>query len=253
MAQASALEEKNAIFAQKPLTRDYFHMSESESSIIEYRGVELHRHEHVVLKDVDFSIAPGEFVYLVGKVGSGKTSLLKSLYAEVPVFAGQARIFDYDLCNIRKRDIPTLRRKVGIVFQDFQLLTDRTVYANLEFVLDATGWKARDAKEERIDKVLRQVGMVTKAYKMPHELSGGEQQRIVIARALLNEPQLIVADEPTGNLDPETGEQIMGHLYGIARSGAAAVIVATHNLNMLDRFPARAVMCENKHLVERKE
>lgn len=222
--------------------------AEEEKHIIEYRGVELLRNEHVVLKDVDFRVRPGEFVYLIGKVGSGKTSLLKSLYAEVPVNTGSASIFDYDLTAIRSRDIPFLRRKIGIVFQDFQLLTDRSVYSNLEFVLDATGWRNPEEKEERIDKVLRQVGMATKAYKMPHELSGGEQQRIVIARALLNEPELIIADEPTGNLDPETGEQIMGHLYGIARSGSAAVIVATHNHAMLDRFPARAVVCADKHL-----
>lgn len=216
-------------------------------SIIEYKEVEILRKEHVVLKDVSFAVEPGEFIYLIGKVGSGKSSLLKTLYAEVPVEMGEARIFDYDLRTIRRKQIPFLRRKIGIVFQDFQLLTDRNVYANLEFVLDATGWKDKDAKEQRIEEVLKEVGMTNKSYKMPHELSGGEQQRIVIARALLNRPELIIADEPTGNLDPETGEQIINHLYSISKEGTA-VIVATHNLSMLDRFPGRVLRCEGKHL-----
>lgn len=216
-------------------------------SIIEYKGVEILRKEHVVLKDVSFTVEPGEFVYLIGKVGSGKSSLLKTLYSEVPIEIGEARIFDYDLRTIRRKQIPFLRRKIGIVFQDFQLLTDRNVYANLEFVLDATGWRDKSAKEQRIDEVLKEVGMTNKSYKMPHELSGGEQQRIVIARALLNRPELIIADEPTGNLDPETGEQIINHLYSISKEGTA-VIVATHNMSMLDRFPGRVLRCEGKHL-----
>lgn len=216
-------------------------------SLIEYKGVEILRKELVVLKNVSFAIEPGEFVYLIGKVGSGKSSLLKSLYGEVPVEIGEARIFDYDLTQIKSAQIPYLRRRIGIVFQDFQLLTDRNVYANLEFVLDATGWKNRDEKEQRINEVLKEVGMTNKSYKMPHELSGGEQQRIVIARALLNRPELIIADEPTGNLDPETGEQIINHLYSIAKEGPA-VIVATHNLNMLQRFPGRVLRCEGKQL-----
>ena len=218
------------------------------SSIIEYKGVEILRKEHVVLKDVEFKIEPGEFVYLIGKVGSGKSSLIKTLYAEVPVKTGEARIFDYDLRAIKRKQIPYLRRKIGVVFQDFQLLTDRNVYANLEFVLDATGWKDRAAKEQRIEEVLKEVGMTNKSYKMPHELSGGEQQRIVIARALLNKPELIIADEPTGNLDPETGEQIINHLSSIAKDGTA-VIVATHNLAMLERFPGRVMRCEGKQLI----
>lgn len=218
------------------------------SSIIEYKGVEILRKEHVVLKDVEFKIEPGEFVYLIGKVGSGKSSLIKTLYAEVPVKTGEARIFDYDLRAIKRKQIPYLRRKIGVVFQDFQLLTDRNVYANLEFVLDATGWKERAAKEQRIEEVLKEVGMTNKSYKMPHELSGGEQQRIVIARALLNKPELIITDEPTGNLDPETGEQIINHLYSIAKDGTA-VIVATHNLAMLERFPGRVMRCEGKQLI----
>lgn len=218
-------------------------------SLIEYKDVEILRKEHVVLKGVTFSVESGEFVYLIGKVGSGKSSLLKSLYAEVPVETGEARIFDYDLLTIKRKQIPFLRRKIGIVFQDFQLLTDRNVYSNLEFVLDATGWKDNNAKEQRIEEVLKEVGMTNKSYKMPHELSGGEQQRIVIARALLNKPELIIADEPTGNLDPETGEQIINHLYQIARIGTA-VIVATHNLAMLDRFSGRVLKCEGKQLIQ---
>lgn len=218
-------------------------------SLIEYKDVEILRKEHVVLKGVTFSVESGEFVYLIGKVGSGKSSLLKSLYAEVPVETGEAHIFDYDLLTIKRKQIPFLRRKIGIVFQDFQLLTDRNVYSNLEFVLDATGWKDNDDKEQRIEEVLKEVGMTNKSYKMPHELSGGEQQRIVIARALLNKPELIIADEPTGNLDPETGEQIINHLYQIARTGTA-VIVATHNLAMLDRFSGRVLKCEGKQLIQ---
>ncbi|MDE6310544.1 MAG: ATP-binding cassette domain-containing protein [Muribaculaceae bacterium] len=224
-------------------------ISTDATPIIDYKGVDILRNEHVVLKDVTFNIMPGEMVYLVGRVGSGKSSLLKTLYGEVPVRTGEARIFDYDLRNLRRRDIPYLRRRIGIVFQDFQLLMDRTAYANLEFVLEATGWKDREAREERIDKVLKEVGMATKAHKMPHELSGGEQQRIVIARALLNEPTLILADEPTGNLDPTTSEQIMTHLYEVTRNTDTAVIMATHNMTMLDTFPGRTLRCDGKKLI----
>lgn len=218
--------------------------------IIEYNGVEILRNEHVALRDVNLSIGKGEFVYLLGKVGSGKTSLMKTMYAEVPVYSGNARILDYDLRKIQKRQIPYLRRSLGIVFQDFQLLPDRTAYDNLEFVLDATGWRDAKAKEERIEKVLRQVGMSTKAFKMPHQLSGGEQQRVAIARALLNEPSVILADEPTGNLDPETGEQVMSHLYSIVRDNGATVIVATHNHTFPKVFPGRTLRCERKLLLE---
>lgn len=190
---------------------------------------------------------PGEFVYLIGAVGSGKSTLLKSLYGEVPVSAGEARVFDYDLTSLRRKQVPMLRRRVGIVFQDFQLLMERNVYANLDFVLRATGWKDAGEREERIDKVLAEVGMANKSYKMPHELSGGEQQRIVIARALLNSPDLILADEPTGNLDPATGEQIIRRLYDISQAGTA-VVVATHNLSLLDQFPGRVLRCANKKI-----
>ncbi len=219
------------------------------SVIIQYKNVDIARKELVVLKHVDFKIEPSEFVYLIGRVGSGKSSLLKTMYAEVPVAAGDARVLDFDLSSIRRKDIPMLRRRIGIVFQDFQLLTDRNVFANLEFVLDATGWRNKADKEQRIEEVLREVGMTNKSYKMPHELSGGEQQRIVIARALLNKPELILADEPTGNLDPETGRQIINSLYDIAASGTA-VVVATHNLSMLDRFPGRVLRCADKQLID---
>ena len=178
-------------------------------SIVKYENVEILRKEHVVLKSVNLIIEPGQFTYIIGKVGSGKSSLLKSMYAEIPIESGEAKVLEYDLTTLKRKQIPMLRREIGIVFQDFQLLTDRTVYDNLMFVLQATGWKDKTEMDDRIEEVLKEVGMLTKSYKMPHELSGGEQQRIVIARALLNKPKLILADEPTGNLDPATGEQIV--------------------------------------------
>ena len=217
-------------------------------SIVDYSDVELLRNELVVLKHVNFSLEVGEFVYLIGKVGSGKSTLLKSMYAEIPVQGGSARVLDFDLNAIRRADIPMLRRQIGIVFQDFQLLTDRNVYQNLRFVLDATGWRNADEKEERIDTVLKRVGMANKSYKMPHELSGGEQQRIVIARALLNNPRLILADEPTGNLDPATGDSIVRTLREIAETGTA-VVMATHNLPLVEQYPARVMQCADKQLL----
>ncbi len=217
-------------------------------AIIEYNNVQILRKEHVVLKDVTFSLAEGEFVYLTGKVGSGKSSLMKSIYAEVPITEGEARVFDYDLPTIRRRDIPYLRRRIGIVFQDFQLLTDRSVFANLEFVLKATGWTDAAARNERIEEVMKRVGMTNKSYKMPHELSGGEQQRVVIARALLNNPDLILADEPTGNLDPDTGARIVEHLHDIAAAGTA-VIMATHNMQLLEAYAGRTMHIEAKKLI----
>lgn len=217
-------------------------------NIVKYRDVEILRQEHIVLKKVSFDLNDGEFLYLIGKVGSGKSSLLKSMYSEIPISTGNAQVFDYDLTKIKRKAIPMLRRQIGIVFQDFQLLTDRNVYDNLRFVLEATGWKKRADIDNRIEEVLKQVGMLNKSYKMPHELSGGEQQRIVIARALLNKPRLILADEPTGNLDPATSEQIVNHLHEIAKNGTA-VIMATHNLTLVDQFPGRVLRCEDKQLV----
>ncbi|WP_289287144.1 ATP-binding cassette domain-containing protein [uncultured Duncaniella sp.] len=216
--------------------------------VIEYKDVELHRQDLIALKHVNLSVDEGEFVYLMGKVGSGKSSLLKSIYADIPIASGEARVLDYDLNKIRNKQIPYLRREIGIVFQDFQLLTDRSAYANLRFVLEATGWHDKAEIEKRIEEVLKQVGMFNKSYKNPHELSGGEQQRIVIARALLNSPRIILADEPTGNLDPITGEAIVSRLHEIAGKGTA-VIMATHNLSLVEQFPARILTCENRTIV----
>jgi cell division transport system ATP-binding protein len=218
-------------------------------SIVKYKNVEILRKELIVLKQVSFELHKGEFVYLLGKVGSGKSSLLKSMYAEIPITEGEASALDHNLINIKRKQIPFLRREIGIVFQDFQLLTDRSVYDNLRFVLEATGWKNETEIDDRIEEVLKEMGMANKSYKMPHELSGGEQQRIVIARALLNSPKLILADEPTGNLDPDTGEQIVKHLHRIAQEGTA-VIMATHNLNFVEKYPGRIIKCEDKHIIE---
>lgn len=216
--------------------------------LVDYRGVDIERAERQVLKDVNFTLHKGEFCYLVGRVGSGKSSLMKTMYADVPVTnAKKAEVMDFDLLKIKKSKIPFLRRRIGIVFQDFQLLQDRSVAANLRFVLEATGWKKKAEIEERIEEVLKDVGMTNKSYKMPHELSGGEQQRIVIARALLNRPDLIIADEPTGNLDPQTGYQIVKLLHKLASDGHA-VLMATHNLQLVEDFPARTVRCTDKHL-----
>ncbi len=224
--------------------------SKPATTVVRYKNVELHRKELIVLKGIDLTVTKGEFVYLIGKVGSGKSTLIKSLYAEIPVAEGEATVMEWDLNSLRRRDVPMLRREIGVVFQDFQLLTDRSVYDNLAFVLRATGWKRKADIDERIEQVLKEVGMDNKSYKMPHELSGGEQQRIVIARALLNRPSLILADEPTGNLDPETGLQILQLLRRVADEGKAAVIMATHNLQLVEEYPSRTLRCDDKHLVD---
>lgn len=215
--------------------------------IVEYKGIDICQEGINVLSSVDFSLEQGEFVYLCGKVGSGKSSLLKTLYAEIPIKEGEARIFDYDLAKLKNKHIPFLRRKIGIVFQDFQLLNDRSVNDNLEFVLRATGWKSKKEIDEQIEFVLSTVGMAKKGYKWPHQLSGGEQQRIVIARALLNSPEIIIADEPTGNLDPQTGHELMELLHAISQGGTA-VIMATHNMQFISEFPAKCYICEDGKL-----
>ena len=218
------------------------------ATIIDYRGVQVDRAERTVLKDVTFSVEEGEFRYLVGRVGSGKSSLMKTMYADVAIPAGEkADVLGFDLLTLRKKDVPYLRRKIGIVFQDFQLLSDRSAAANLRFVLQATGWKNKSEIEDRIHEVLKAVEMENKAYKMPHELSGGEQQRVVIARALLNSPKLILADEPTGNLDPRTGYHIVSLLHELAEKGTA-IVMATHNMQMVEDFPAKVMRCRDKRL-----
>lgn len=205
--------------------------------------------ENIILKDIDFKVKPGEFVYLIGKTGSGKSSLLKTLYAELPLASGTAEVCGFDIGNIKARKVPHLRRKLGIVFQDFELLTDRSVESNLMFVLKATGWGNKKKARARIEEVLGAVGLETKGYKKPHELSGGEQQRVGIARALLNEPDLILADEPTGNLDPETTEGILTLLFSISKAGKT-VLMATHDYSTMKKFESRIVQCHNGKLQE---
>lgn len=217
--------------------------------LIRYKEVEIHQQELCVLSGVDLELHKGEFVYLVGKVGSGKTSLLKTFYAELDITSGEAEVLGYDMSRIKRKHIPPLRRKLGIVFQDFQLLTDRTVYENLEFVLRATGWKNKNEMKDRINEVLELVGMNNKGYKLPNELSGGEQQRIVIARAVLNSPEIILADEPTGNLDVETGRAITELLHSLSESGSL-VIMTTHNLQLLREYPGRVYRCMEHRLVD---
>lgn len=216
-------------------------------ALIRYTDVEIHQQELCVLNDVNLELHKGEFVYLVGKVGSGKTSLLKTFYGELDIASGEAEVLGYDMLHIKRKHIPQLRRKLGIVFQDFQLLTDRTVYDNLEFVLRATGWKSKGEIKDKIEEVLNLVGMSNKGYKLPNELSGGEQQRIVIARAVLNSPEIILADEPTGNLDSETGHAIAELLHGISEAGAL-VVMSTHNLQLLREFPGKVYRCAD-HLM----
>ena len=218
-------------------------------TLIRFEHVDICREENVILKDVTFTLGKGEFAYIIGKVGSGKSTLLKSIYCETPITTGEATVFDYNLTKIRRKEIPFLRRKLGIVFQDFQLLIDRSVEKNLEFVLKATGWKNKEEIARRIDDVLKRVGMQNKGYKMPHALSGGEQQRIVIARSLLNDPEIILADEPTGNLDPETGAQIVALLFEICSQGTA-VLMTTHNYYLVQNFPARTLRCDDTFLYE---
>lgn len=218
-------------------------------TIISLKDCKIYQQDHLVLSNVNLEINKGEFVYLIGKVGSGKTSLIKTINGQSPLVEGEALIAGFDLKSLKRKDIPRLRRKLGIVFQDFQLLSDRTVHSNLEFVLKATGWKNKKDIDHRIGEVLEKVGLGTKGYKMPHQLSGGEQQRVVIARALLNDPDIILADEPTGNLDPDTSDDIIVLLKEISRTGRA-VVVSTHNYTVLKRHEARTIKCEDGNLTE---
>lgn len=220
-----------------------------DEPLIRYKNVNINQQELGVLEDVNLELNKGEFVYLIGKVGSGKTSLLKTIYSELDIQSGDAEVLGYNMSNIKRKHIPQLRRRLGIVFQDFQLLTDRNVHSNLSFVLRATGWSNKIAIKERIDEVLDQVGMTGKGYKMPNELSGGEQQRIVIARAILNRPEIILADEPTGNLDSETGRQIVELLKSICASGSA-IMMTTHNLHLLSEYPGIVYRFENHQIKE---
>ena len=214
------------------------------AELIDYKNVEIHQADQIVLRNVNLHVEHGEMIYLLGKVGSGKSSFLKTIYCALPIAAGRATVLGYDMTRIRRRKLPYLRRRLGIIFQDYKLLTDRSVEENLLFVLRATGWKDKKLMRSHVDEVLRQVGMETKAYKKPYELSGGEQQRVVIARALLNSPEMILADEPTGNLDAETGKEIMDLLYAISQAGIT-VLMSTHNPLWPKQYPGTKWLFEN--------
>lgn len=222
-------------------------MSEAVLSI---KNANIYQSDSLILSDVNITVSKSEFVYLVGKTGTGKSSLLKTLYGELPLKNGTANVAGFDLKDLTWKTVPFLRRNIGIVFQDFQLLTDRNVYDNLKFVLSATGWKDEKAIEDKIDEVLGKVGLKTKGFKYPYELSGGEQQRIDIARALLNSPKLILADEPTGNLDPETTEEIMNLLFQISKDLGTAIVMATHDYIVINKYPARMIRTEGGKVID---
>ncbi|MBU1373219.1 MAG: ATP-binding cassette domain-containing protein [Bacteroidetes bacterium] len=219
------------------------------NSVIKLNNVDIFQQKHLVLSNVNLHVDKGEFVYLIGQTGSGKSSLLKIIYGDLHVQSGDGHAVGYELKKLKENDVPFMRRKLGIIFQDFQLLTDRSIEQNLAFVLKATGWKDKNLIDERIKDVLEKVGLRSKMKKMPHEISGGEQQRVVVARALLNDPELILADEPTGNLDPETSEEIMILLRQISQSGTA-VLMATHDYHIIRTFPSRIIKCENGKVIE---
>ncbi len=216
-----------------------------EENVILYSHVNVYHGSTLVLGDVNFELKQGEFVYLIGKTGTGKSSFIKTLYGEIRIKEGEANVCGYDMLKLKKRDVPYLRRKIGIVFQDFQLLNDRNVYENLDFVLRATGWPVKEKRNERIGEVLAEIGLAHLSTKMPYQISGGEQQRLVIARSLLNNPPLIIADEPTGNLDPETSDEIVKLLVRINREHNTAIIMATHNYQLIDKYPSKIYSCSN--------
>lgn len=217
--------------------------------VLYLKEASIYQEDNLILSDVNIQIEKGEFVYLIGKTGTGKSSFMKTLYADLPLKKGEGSIVGFDLANLKEKEIPYLRRKLGVVFQDFQLLPDRNVQANLEFVLKATGWKEKTEIEQRIHEVLQKVGMQNKAFKFPHQLSGGEQQRVAIARALLNEPELILADEPTGNLDPQTSIEVMEVLQEINRNGNT-ILMATHDYALLLQYPSKTLKAEDNQLFE---
>lgn len=219
------------------------------NSIVSLEDISVYQRDNLILSHVSLHIHKSEFVYLVGKTGTGKSSLMKTLYADIPLHEGKAEVAGFSIPDLKHKEIPYLRRKIGIVFQDFQLLNDRSINDNLIFVMKATGWKDPDAMRHRMNEVLDKVGLITKGFKMPHQISGGEQQRVSIARALLNDPELILADEPTGNLDPETSDGIMQLLFDIRKTGRA-VFMATHNYALLRKYPARIIKCEQGKLIE---
>jgi cell division transport system ATP-binding protein len=218
--------------------------------VIDFKGVDIYQKDIKVLSDVTFSMNKGQFIYLIGRVGSGKSSLIKAITGEIPVYNGDAIVLDFTLNGLKSKYIPSLRRKIGVVFQDFQLLTDRHVYDNLLFVLKATGWTNKSEMQARINEVLSMVGLLDKSYSMPYRLSGGEQQRVAIARAMLNDPEIILADEPTGNLDPDTSANIMSIIHELSKTFGITVLMATHNYNILKNYPSEILKCEDGKLMK---
>ncbi|MCW5908654.1 MAG: ATP-binding cassette domain-containing protein [Chitinophagales bacterium] len=223
-----------------------------EEKVISYSHVNIYQSDALVLSDVTIDVNLGEFIYLIGKTGTGKSSFLKTLYGELPVKEGEASACGYNLVKLKKSEVPHLRRKIGIVFQDFQLLNDRNVYENLDFVLRATGWSVKEKRNERIDEVLTELSLLHLSTKMPYQISGGEQQRVVIARALLNNPPLIIADEPTGNLDPETSDEILKLLIKINREHNTAILMSTHNYGLIEKYPSKIYAVSNNSITPEK-